>query len=454
MTTICMRRLVTLLLLIFLAAAIGPAAVAGAGEPPNRVRRVKVTRDIVFPIVGATRTVSGFGDCRDNCTREHHGNDILTYGWKGVPVVASHDGVITEIRDDGEWCNVQVTGEDGWYTRYVHLNNDTPGYDDEDYVCVPPGLAEGSTVQAGQLIGWVGDSGNAENTQPHIHYEIRMPSGLPVDPLRSLKAARHVNLYQIGGGDPFATAAQIAVSAYPEGAPVVTVMAIDDYTTMLDSGVAPLQLGGPLLLGEWDTLAPETMEALAALAPGRVDVVGDLWLGEVLEYLAGTSQLIEQAMLEPAVADGLDVRPRVVEAAEVLDEQQPARDDGFGSDVPQPETSPAPYSIVFLGDRAELDDQQAVAFRALTQRAATTIMDFADPAGRVGRTAFEGIGRSGSRYTLYYPTGDQWTSYRAKEPPQEQPTYGVFIVEPGDLTAETLAFLDSIADAPVMPLWR
>ncbi len=454
MTTVCMRRLVTLLLAVFLAAAMGPVGVAGAGEPPNRVRRVRVTRDIVFPIVGATRSINGFGSCRDNCTREHHGVDILTYGWKGLPVVASHNGVITEIRDDGEWCNVEVTGEDGWYTRYVHMNNDTPGYDDEDYLCVPPGLVEGSVVKAGQLIGWVGDSGNAEHTQPHIHYEIRMPSGLPVDPLRSLKAARHVSLYQIGSDDPFATAAQIAMSAYPEGAPVVTVMAIDDYTTMLDSGVAPLQLGGPLLLGEWDTLTPETMEALAALAPGRVNVVGDLWLGEILEYLAGRSQLIAQALLEPVVADGLDVRPRVVEATEILDEQEPVHDDGFASDVPQPETSPAPYSIVFLGDRDELDDQQAVAFQALTQRIATTIMDFADPAGRIGRTAFEGIGRSGSRYTLYYPTGDQWTTYRAKEPPQEQPTYGVFIVEPGDLTAETLAFLDSIADAPVMPLWR
>ena len=454
MTTVCMRRLVTLLLAVFLAAAMGPVGVAGAGEPPNRVRRVRVTRDIVFPIVGATRSINGFGSCRDNCTREHHGVDILTYGWKGLPVVASHDGVITEIRDDGEWCNVEVTGEDGWYTRYVHMNNDTPGYDDEDYLCVPPGLVEGSVVKAGQLIGWVGDSGNAEHTQPHIHYEIRMPSGLPVDPLRSLKAARHVSLYQIGSDDPFATAAQIAMSAYPEGAPVVTVMAIDDYTTMLDSGVAPLQLGGPLLLGEWDTLTPETMEALAALAPGRVNVVGDLWLGEILEYLAGRSQLIAQALLEPVVADGLDVRPRVVEATEILDEQEPVHDDGFASDVPQPEMSPAPYSIVFLGDRDELDDQQAVAFQALTQRIATTIMDFADPAGRIGRTAFEGIGRSGSRYTLYYPTGDQWTTYRAKDPPQEQPTYGVFIVEPGDLTAETLAFLESIADAPVMPLWR
>ncbi|GMQ86452.1 MAG: hypothetical protein BMS9Abin07_2031 [Acidimicrobiia bacterium] len=454
MTTVCMRRLATLLVVMSLVAALGPAAVAGAQEPPNRVRRVKVTRDIVFPIVGATRTVPGFGDCRDNCTREHHGNDILTYGWKGVPVVASHDGVISDIRDDGEWCNVEVTGEDGWYTRYVHMNNDTPGYDDQDYMCTPPGLSEGSSVKAGQLIGWVGDSGNAEHTQPHIHFEIRMPSGLPVDPYASLKAARRVSLYQMGSDDPFATAAEIAVSAYPEGAPVVTVMAIDDYTTMLDNGYAPLQLGGPLLLGEWDTLAPETMAALAELQPARVNVVGDLWLEEVLEYLVGRSELVEQALLEPVVADGLDLRPRLVEAAEVLGGQEPAHDDGFGSNLLQPEMSPAPYSIVFLGDRDELDVEQASVFRSLTQRAATTILDFAEPAGRVGRTAFEGIGRSGSRNTLYYPTGGSWTSYRAKEPPQEQPGYGVFVVEPGDLTAETLAFLESIADAPVLPFWR
>ena len=48
--------------------------------PKNQVRRVKVTRDIVFPVVGTNHYYAGFGACRDNCEREHHGIDIMTYG--------------------------------------------------------------------------------------------------------------------------------------------------------------------------------------------------------------------------------------------------------------------------------------------------------------------------------------------------------------------------------------
>ena len=107
-----------------------------------------------------------------------------------------------------------------------------------------------------------------------------------------------------------------------------------------------------------------------------------------------------------------------------------------------------------LGDRDELGDAERIAFGALTERVATTVMDFVEPDGDIGNAAFEGIGRSGRRYTLYYPTGDEWVHYRAREAPEEAPGYGVFVVEPANLTAETLAFLESIADAPVMPLWR
>jgi len=32
-------------------------------------------------------------------------------------------------------------------------------------------------VQAGELIGWMGDSGNAESTSPHLHFELRDPAG-------------------------------------------------------------------------------------------------------------------------------------------------------------------------------------------------------------------------------------------------------------------------------------
>ncbi len=456
MTTVCMRRVVTLFLVTFLCAlGTAPIRLAEAQEHP-RVRRVKVTRDIVFPIVGATRTINGFGSCRDNCTREHHGVDILTYKWKGLPVVASHDGIVTQIRDDGEWCNVQITGADGWYTRYVHLNNDSPGYDDEDFMCVPPGLAVGEPVRAGQLIGWVGDSGNAEHTQPHIHYEIRMPSGLPVDPLQSLKKARKITLRQVGTVGPAETVAQIALYAYPEGAPTVTLMAIDDYLAMLDGGYAPLYLDGPLLLSEWEVIPEATWQALVALAPARVEVIGDLWMPDVLDQLRGSTSVLERALVEGSVAAALETRGRAVEASEGPEEQTEGYPDGIGSAPTIFEEQPrrAPFSIVLLGDPDELGEAELVTFGTLTKRVAATVMDYVELDGRLGNAAFEGIGRSGSRYTLYYAAGEEWIRYRARERPDEGPSYGVFVVEPANLTVEALVFLGSIADAPVMPLWR
>lgn len=455
-----MRRLLPLVLAATLVVALAPAVSAGASSERTfkPVRRVKVTRDLVYPIVGRTRTINGFGSCRDNCTREHHGNDLLTYGWKGAPVVAAHDGVITEIRDDREWCNVEVTGDDGWYTRYVHMNNDSPGYDDRRYRCTPPGLQVGSRVKAGQLIGWVGDSGNAEHTQPHIHFELRMPSGLPVDPYRTLKAAKHIELRVAGTQDPAATAAQIGIHAYPEGAPTVTLVALDEYRAMLAGGFAPLQLNGPLLLSEWDTMPQATLDAINALQPFRVEVVGDLWLQDVLDQVGGRSAITGRSLMERVVAEEMGPGTAVVAATTTLDEQQETFADGIGSVVAAPApvpvaTEPA-FSIVFLGDLEELSADDLAALSALSERVSTTVMDFAEPAGTIGLPAFAGIGSSGSRYTLYFPTGDGWQRIAAKRAPEEAPDYGVFIVDPSSLDAPTLAFLDSLIDAPVMPFWR
>jgi hypothetical protein len=112
---------------------------------------------------------------------------------KGTAVVAVADGTVAWIHDGrrGRCCDVAIRHRDGWRSRYFHLNNDTPGSDDGRAVGIAPGIRPDAPVVAGQLVGWVGDSGNAEETVPHLHFELRRPNGTPIDPLPSLRAAQH-----------------------------------------------------------------------------------------------------------------------------------------------------------------------------------------------------------------------------------------------------------------------
>jgi hypothetical protein len=404
--------------------------------PEYQVRRVDVTRDIVFPVAGMNYYYPGFGDCRDDCAREHHGIDIMTYGWKGVPVVAAHSGTIRKVRDDREWCIVEVKSPDRWFTRYVHLNNDTPGYDDEKFECLLPGIEPGAWVEAGQIIGWVGDSGNAEWTPPHVHFEIRMPNGLPVDPYKSLKAAERIRFNRVGiDGDPVATAAQIAGYAYSSGSGVVNVMSTTDHQILLAGGFSALELSGPLVLSEPGYLPEATIEMFGQLGPSRVVVVGD--------------------GLEQAVIDQLELRFPIVgrmpmPAATGVSYVEP--DTGTIIEIPEPE--PSPLSLVVVGDRSELPEDTADDLDRMPWTVQTMVFDQTDTGRRIGRDTYQGPGRSGSRNVLYFQTGDTYTRIRAREAPETPPDYGVIVLEAGRVSEATLTFLASLAELPVMPLWR
>jgi murein DD-endopeptidase MepM/ murein hydrolase activator NlpD len=149
-------------------------------------------RSIVFPVLGTVSYYDGWGDYRgDIATHFHIGVDIL--GTKLQPMVAVTNGTISHVVQNhvtAGWGLV-ITDDEGWDYRYYHMNNDAPGTDDASNPPqwrFAPGITEGSRVVAGQLIGYMGDSGDAEATT-HVHFEIHRPDGTPVNPFPSVRGA-------------------------------------------------------------------------------------------------------------------------------------------------------------------------------------------------------------------------------------------------------------------------
>jgi hypothetical protein len=160
-----------------------------------------------YPVAGKSVAVSSFG--ADRSDHQHAGNDIAAASL--TPVVAAASGRVSWIAP--ECCALAIRHDDGWTTWYIHLNNDTFGTDDGRGWGIAPGLAVDTPVVAGQIIGWVGDSGNAEDSQPHLHFELRDPSGTAVDPAPSLSVGeRRTETQDFRGpfadddGSPFAEA--------------------------------------------------------------------------------------------------------------------------------------------------------------------------------------------------------------------------------------------------------
>lgn len=152
------------------------------------------TRPIIFPMLGTANYRDDFGDPRSG-GRTHEGNDI--FAPKMRPLVAVVSGTIRSAPypQPSYGYAVFITDADGYRYWYLHLNNDTPGTDNGrggGYFAYAPDIQEGLPVTAGQLIGWVGDSGNAESTSPHLHFEIHRPDGTPISPYNSLRAAPHI----------------------------------------------------------------------------------------------------------------------------------------------------------------------------------------------------------------------------------------------------------------------
>ncbi|HEX3100091.1 MAG TPA: FG-GAP-like repeat-containing protein [Patescibacteria group bacterium] len=155
--------------------------------------QVSSIRTIIFPVVGKVTYYDDFGAPRAGHT--HAGNDLM--GKKMLSLVAAVDGTITNVNyPEATWgYSVSIKDKDGYEYWYLHMNNDTPGTDDgrgDGFFAYAPDIQRGAKVAKGQLVGWMGDSGDAEGTQAHLHFEIHDPSGAAYSPFQSLQNATKI----------------------------------------------------------------------------------------------------------------------------------------------------------------------------------------------------------------------------------------------------------------------
>lgn len=141
---------------------------------------------LVIPVEGVPlmALVDSWGDGREEGARAHQAIDIPAP--RGTPVVAASAGTVEKLfTSDRGGLTVYIRTVDGqWMHYYAHLDS----YAD--------GLAEGQRVAAGQVIGQVGDSGNAGEGNTHLHFAVsrlkagdRWWQGEPVNPYPLLARA-------------------------------------------------------------------------------------------------------------------------------------------------------------------------------------------------------------------------------------------------------------------------
>ncbi|MEO7803034.1 MAG: peptidoglycan DD-metalloendopeptidase family protein [Actinomycetota bacterium] len=133
-----------------------------------------------FPVKAPYSYTDTWGAPRMEGTQYYHrheGTDIFALG--GTPVVAVVNGVIENMGTatlGGIKLWIRSPG-DNWSYYYAHLSS------------FAAGMSNGKRVTKGEIVGYVGNTGNARGTPPHLHFETHIPSGPATNPFPILKKA-------------------------------------------------------------------------------------------------------------------------------------------------------------------------------------------------------------------------------------------------------------------------
>jgi hypothetical protein len=161
------------------------------GIPPVLSRPLDVApkqnpQGYVFPIYGPSSYVDTYGSVRGDVSGGwHHGDDI--FASLGAPVLAVSHGTVFSVgwNEVGGW-RLWLRDDKGWEYYYAHLS------------AYSPLAVNGAIVNAGDVLGFVGNTGDAQGTPFHLHFEVHPAQLLglgydgAVDPTRYLDAWRRL----------------------------------------------------------------------------------------------------------------------------------------------------------------------------------------------------------------------------------------------------------------------
>ncbi len=136
-----------------------------------------VAGGLSFPVAGPHTFTDTFGAPRMFGTafaHLHQGTDI--FATEGTPLAAIERGVLIRVGSDTlGGTKLWLVGATGTRYYYAHLS------------AFAPGVTEGKVVQAGEVIGFVGRTGNAQGTSAHLHFEAHPDGGAAINPYPLLR---------------------------------------------------------------------------------------------------------------------------------------------------------------------------------------------------------------------------------------------------------------------------
>jgi murein DD-endopeptidase MepM/ murein hydrolase activator NlpD len=155
------------------------AADTPAAGSPTSADLAMLSAELIIPLAGvkASELRDTFNEMRGGGTRKHEALDIMAP--RGTPVMSASTGRVLKLHNskDGGLMVYAADASDRFVLMYAHLDR----YAD--------GLRDSLPLRQGQIIGYVGTTGNAAENAPHLHFAIAYPrdvklwwTGTAIDP--------------------------------------------------------------------------------------------------------------------------------------------------------------------------------------------------------------------------------------------------------------------------------